>query len=114
MLKSSWTVTTPLAWLLCIVILSASLDRVADPPAVKFHGTDTKALCLSHAVESVPGQSFRRNGTLGTVHFEPYYFGLNDASESDDRGNRATVMRQATDTSPPRHICDSCWLSVNI
>ena len=42
----------PIAWLLCVLILSASLDRVADPPAVNPHGSDLKALCILHAVET--------------------------------------------------------------
>src|SRR5690348_6739468 len=107
MLKLSGIVTMSLALLLAILILSASLDRVADPPAVNFHGTDTKALCLSHAIESAPGESVRRDRTLSTVYFEPCYFGLSDASEIEDRGSRATVMRQAADPSPPSHMARS-------
>jgi hypothetical protein len=96
------TWTTWAAWLLCFVIVCASLDRIADPPAVNSHTVDTKALCLSHNAESPSIYQHQAwTAHLSAVLLEISSYPYKNTSEFRQCGTHELLVRQAADTSPP-------------
>jgi hypothetical protein len=93
----------PIAWLLCVLILSASLDRVADPPAVNPHGSDLKALCFHHTVEAAVDRAWMGGGvgSVSAPQVDPLWLTGRQTSGTGLPGVRSTEMRQAGDPSPP-------------
>ena len=90
------------AWLLVLTLLSASIDRIADPPAVNPHASQCFAFSLNHSLEAASAQSCQSAGWLQTNQSEPgwVYFALDARTHNPSR--RATVIRQAGDPSPPQ------------
>jgi hypothetical protein len=95
----------PIAWLLCVLILSASLDRVADPPALNPHGSDLKALCSHHTVEPAAHRAWVGSGSgfIPLPRLDASGFAQGQTSGAGLPSVRSTEMRQAGDPSPPYH-----------
>ena len=70
------------AWLLILTLLSASIDRIADPPAVNPHASQCFAFSLNHSLEAASAQSCQSAGWLQTNQSEPgwVYFALDARS----------------------------------
>jgi len=90
-----------IAWLLCMLIVSASLDRIADPPAVNPHGSDTKAACIHHIAESAAGQVWAGHGLVPLPQFDFTLLGFWQFARPALPGPRFTEMRHAGGPSPP-------------
>lgn len=93
----------PIAWLLCVLILSASLDRVADLPAVNPHGPDLKALCSHHTVEAAADRAWigSSSGLVPLPRLDSSGLVQRQTSGAGLPSVRSTEMRQAADPSPP-------------
>ena len=90
------------ACLLFLAFLSASLDRIADPPAVNPHGSQALALSLSHPPETVWPHNCDRMGWVLGIHTESGWIDITPTAKSRNPNRRPTVVRQAGDPSPPR------------
>lgn len=100
MLKGSrrWS---PIACLLCVLLILASVDRVADPPAVNPHGSDMKALCFHHTVEAAADQVALGHGFITLFLAGPLCPIQTQPFRTHLSAIRVTAMRQAADPSPP-------------
>ena len=90
-------------WLLCALILIASVDRVPDPPVVKPHQDKAATLCFSsHQLAT------DQNRTLDRVLFDPSrqvrFVDWSFLSESKPPLPCTTYRSQASDSSPPASL----------
>jgi hypothetical protein len=92
------------AWLLCVLIISASLDRVADPPAINPHGPDIKALCFHHTVQSASGYSCVGHGLLSIAGVAPSWLVEIQSFRTELPGLRPIEVQHASGTSPPLYF----------
>jgi hypothetical protein len=93
----------PVAWLLCVLLISASLDQVADPPAVTSHGSEIKSLCSPHLLESAADHVFVGHSFVSLLPQPgPMWLIPAQLSRPEMPNTRATVVRHAADPSPPR------------
>jgi hypothetical protein len=90
-----------LVWLLCFVILTASLDRISDPPATKQAGVEVNAFMLNHATDAVSPQSCFGGYHGQLVQFEACWFGAGEVSASGHPDRGASLVHHAADPSPP-------------
>ena len=90
-----------LVYLLCVMILVASVDRVPDPPVVKPYQDAAAALHMSGEHQPNPDQ--QRN--FEQVHFDmtsgALWFGWTDPSETKQPLPFIFRLNQAADSSPP-------------
>src|SRR6476646_306579 len=91
-----------LVWLLCLVVFTASLDRIADPPATKPAGVEANVSILSHGINGVAPQPCLW-ACYGASIFqsEHCWFGTGEMPESSHPDSSASIVHHATDPSPP-------------
>ena len=87
--------------LLCAFILSASLDKLPDPPALQPGRGDAKAFCLDGHVEGSVDKDCEcpryASIPLPLVH----WFDFAQVFETHPPVHHAMLVRQASDSSPP-------------
>ena len=90
-----------LAYLLCALIVIASIDRVPDPPFVKPHHDKAAKLCFGGQHQSNPDSDLLLKQTL--IHPSPQalVFAWSVPCENRSQVPFATCLRQACDSSPP-------------
>jgi hypothetical protein len=86
-------------WLICAFILTASLDQLPDPPAVKPHGSVAKELHINGHHQGFFDQD--RNWSVSAPAFVVRCFDFGRVVETDYPIQRARLVRQAADSSPP-------------
>jgi hypothetical protein len=90
--------------LLCILLISACLDRVADPPALNPHSADIKGLCPYHAMDVLTDHAFPGLGLFSLAALRPVWV----AAVLPPLETRTTAYfpagRHASDLSPPAHF----------
>jgi hypothetical protein len=91
------------AWLLFLALLSASLDRITDPPALKPHGAQARAFSLDHPLEATPSHNHECSGWVHNLPAEPRWLSFRLTFENHTVGHLPEVVRQASDPSPPRN-----------
>lgn len=90
-----------LVWLLCVIILSASLDRIADPPATKPVSPEVNAVTFNHAAGPVSPHSWSWARLGADVPFECCWLGACETTKSGYPNSCASIVRHAADPSPP-------------
>src|SRR5450759_905703 len=91
-------------WLLCALIVAAFLDRVPDPPAVNPDRVKSKALCVGSQFESSAYQQPDWRFNFRAAHFAASCPVCENVLEPSLSGCHLHLMRQATDSSPPRLV----------
>lgn len=89
------------AYLLCVLIVVASVDRVPDPPVLKPHHDRAAKLCLDSQHQAAPDL----NLTVEQISFHPAFrmpaFAWDIHCESRQRPRSVILRHQASDSSPP-------------
>jgi hypothetical protein len=87
-----------LGWLLCILILSAALDKVPDPPVIKPHRDKSGTVCLISPHQPIDrGVSEVAPGPTPPL----YRFDTSWQCESKRLLPAEPLLLQAADSSPP-------------
>ena len=90
-----------LAYLLCVLIVIASFDRVPDPPVVKPHHDRAAALCFGGQHHVTPDHNlFVQSTSLHWAFLEPA-FSWDILGEFTPKLPTATFLYHASDSSPP-------------
>lgn len=90
-----------LAYLLCALIVIASVDRVPDPPFVKPHHDKAAKLCFGGQHQSAPDRDLLFKQTLLDESPPAAAFAWNFPYESRPQLPLAACLHQACDSSPP-------------
>ena len=90
-----------LAYLLCVLIVVASVDRVPDPPVVKPHHDRAAKLCIGGQQHLAPDHNPIAEQTLLHPVFLLPGFTWDIPGESTPRPRPAVFRFHASDTSPP-------------
>jgi hypothetical protein len=90
-----------LAYLLCVLIVIASVDRVPDPPVVKPHHDRAAKLCFGDQHQAAPDRNLIVQQTLLHPVFLLPAFAWDIPCESRPRLRPAIFVHQASDSSPP-------------
>jgi hypothetical protein len=90
-----------LAFVLCLMVIATALDTLPDPPAIQPQAAQT--VLLSRIVCHVPiaAKNLELNRLDWASQFPLSLFALDQISESGSVGNELSLVRRATDTSPP-------------
>jgi hypothetical protein len=91
-----------LAYLLCALIVIASVDRVPDPPFVKPHHDKVAKLCFDGAHQPAPDGDLVFEPALFHASPETRVFAWGISYDDGPQPPSATYFRQACDSSPPR------------
>ena len=90
-----------LAYLLCVLIVVASVDRVPDPPVVKPHHDRAAKLCIGGPHQLAPDH----NPLVERILLHPVFllpgFAWDISCESTPQPRPAVFRFHASDTSPP-------------
>ena len=90
-----------LAYLLCALIVIASVDRVPDPPFVKPHHDKAAKLCFGGQHQSAPDTDLVFKQTLLDASPPAPIFAWSVPCKNRPQLPLATCLRQACDSSPP-------------
>jgi len=90
-----------LAYLLCTLIVIASVDRVPDPPSVKPHHDKVAKLCFGGQHQSTPDRDLVFEQTFLDTSSQAPVFAWTITSENRPQLPLAACLRQACDSSPP-------------
>jgi hypothetical protein len=101
MLKAvfSWRVFA--TWLLCAFILSAALDKVPDPPALRPGRKEAKAIRLDHHAGVSPHQAGKSFYSVPDVLLPVRWFDFGEVIGTGHPTPAVTLVRHAADSSPP-------------
>lgn len=89
------------AYLLCVLIVIASVDRVPDPPVVKPHHDRAAALCFGGQHHVTPDHNlFVHSTSLHWAFLEPA-FTWDTPGQFTPKLPTATLLCHASDSSPP-------------
>jgi hypothetical protein len=88
-----------IACILCLSILSASVDRLPDPPAVKTERLDTKGDSAGHPQSALP--SPREESGRNTVCLIEGRLAWRQILVPGNSDLAIALIRQAADPSPP-------------
>lgn len=89
------------ACLLCLLIVSGSLDTLPDPPAVKPQRNQNNLVSQLDYHVPVAAKNHASDRLTCAPHFQARFFSFGQISESRGPSHKLTFVRQATDTSPP-------------
>ncbi len=90
-----------LAYLLCALIVIASVDRVPDPPSVKPHHDKAAKLCFGGQHQSAPDNDLVFEQTVLCTSPPASLIAWIVPGESRPEPPFALCLRQAGDSSPP-------------
>ena len=89
------------AYLLCVLIVIASVDRVPDPPVVKPHHDRAAVLCFGGQHHVTPDHNlFVQSTSLHWAFLEPA-FTWDTPGQFTPKLPTATFLYHASDSSPP-------------
>ena len=88
-------------WLLCALLMAASLDKIPDPPAVGPHGNEAKTAGLNDHREGSLNQSFKCAWPPVSFSVVVRWLDLGKAFAAVHQVAHPSQMRQASDSSPP-------------
>ena len=89
-----------IACLLCLMVLVSSLDTLPDPPAIQPQAVQSILLSqICHV--AVAAKNLELDWLAWASQFPSSLSALDQISESGKPGYEFTLVRQATDTSPP-------------
>src|SRR5258708_5837571 len=88
-------------WLLCAFILSAGLDKVPDPPALRPGRKEVRTLRLDHHPQRSPHQVSRPLYSVPDAFLPLRCLDLERVIDTGDRTPSAALVRQASGSSPP-------------
>jgi hypothetical protein len=104
MMKVLLTWKLVVASLLCAFILTASLDRMPDPPAVKPHGSDAQLSNLNKYCDAYVPQDWRFHTYFSPAVSAVPWFDPSMDLRTKSRVRLNSLLRQASDTSPPNQL----------
>jgi hypothetical protein len=90
-----------LAYLLCVLIVIAAVDRVPDPPFLKPHHDQAAKLCFAGHQPADCDQARAFEQTLLHALSQVPAFGWSAPCENRPQPRLAACLRQACDSSPP-------------
>jgi hypothetical protein len=90
-----------LAYLLCVLIVVASVDRVPDPPVLKPHHDRAAKLCLGGQHPPAPGRNFIAEQTAFHSTVVTLVFAWEIPAEPAPQLLPAIFRHHASDSSPP-------------
>jgi hypothetical protein len=91
----------PVACLLSLLLVWASVDRVADAPALNPHSSDLKGLCCFHVVDVLTDHA-GGPGLRSAAALRPLWFAAPmPLSEAGMSVSCFPAMQHASDLSPP-------------
>src|ERR1700704_2135656 len=90
-----------LAYLLCALIMIASVDRVPDPPSVKPHHDKAAKLCFGGQHQSAPDKDIVFEQTLLYTAPQASLVAWIVPGEGGPRPPFPVCLHQACDSSPP-------------
>ena len=89
------------AYLLCLLIVGASLDGLPDPPAVKPQGNLNNLVSQLHSHVPFAAKNHASDCRASAPHFQASVFSFGQIFEGNGPSYDPTFVHQATDTSPP-------------
>jgi len=89
------------AYLLCLLIVGASLDGLPDPPAVKPQGNLNNLVSQFHSHVPFAAKDHASDCRASAPHFQASVFSFGQIFEGNGPSYDPTFVHQATDTSPP-------------
>ena len=89
------------AFLLCLLMVGASLDGVPDPPAVKPQRNQNNLVSLVGRHMPVAAMKHASDCLAHAPHFQPGLFSFDQIFDGRGPSYDPTFVRQATDASPP-------------
>jgi hypothetical protein len=89
------------AYLLCLLIVGASLDGLPDPPAVKPQGNLNNLVSQFHSHVPFAAKNHASDCRASAPHFQASVFSFGQIFEGNGPSYDPTFVHQATDTSPP-------------
>jgi len=87
--------------LLCAFILSASLDKLPDPPALQPDRSDAKPFCLGDHVRGSVDKDCECPRCASIPFSAVHWFDFAQVFETDPPVYPAILVRQGSDSSPP-------------
>lgn len=90
-----------LACLLCLMVIASSLDTLPDPPAIQPQAAQSILLSQIVCHVAITAESPDLGRLAWASQFPLSLFALEQITESGRAGYDFTLVRQATDTSPP-------------
>lgn len=91
----------PVACLLCLLLITACLDHVADPPALNPHNSDVKGLCSCHFIDVLTDHAWPGPGLLSLAALRPVWFGAVMPQLESRSAACFPAVRHGSDLSPP-------------
>ena len=88
-------------WLLCALLVAASLDKIPDPPAVGPHGNEAKPAGLNDHRDGPLSQTLKCTRPELAYPVAVRWLDLGKVFKIARHVPRASQMRQASDSSPP-------------
>ena len=87
--------------LLCVVVLAASVDTLPDPPALKPFRSEAKTSCLDPHFDGHCKEDGKCTGVAFTAVYVVQWFDFGYVFEADHPLRHASLLRHASDSSPP-------------
>ena len=89
------------ACLLCLIIIGGSLDSLLDSPAMKPRRNQNNLVSRLDYHVPVAAKQYVLDCLTCATQFRASLFSFDQIFESGGPSNKLTLVRQATDTSPP-------------
>jgi len=91
-------------WLLCALIIAASIDNIPDPPAVKSGTTDVRAAGAMGSLQADAGGELRNLSRVPGPRIAARWNALRSIREARLPIAEIALVRQAADPSPPAFV----------
>jgi hypothetical protein len=88
-------------WMLSAFIVTASLDGIPDPPAVKSPTIEVKARSLDCQLESSPAEALTTHSFRSGPRVAARWIALRQVLDARIPADRIAMVRLAADPSPP-------------
>jgi hypothetical protein len=92
------------AWMLCALLVTASVDNIPDPPAVKSPAVEVGARGFSSQLATSTPEDLKCHSFRSGPQFAARWVTLRRVLEPRIPADRIALVRQAADPSPPKFL----------